>query len=310
MIRQQSLSDLIQKVEAFKRIDLSRVSPEGLRSALDDLMEGYPMRGERLASGQRLYRGVVWSEKPVNVAQLGYPPAEVVKSLGRANNVGTSLFYCSVSFEAVHFEIPLRVGDRLAVSEWEAKEEGLIQTAGFPNAEFWTPGSPRYQRIERPDPQLLTPEARYVNHFLAETFSRHVPKGSEHLYKASIAIAEKLFSAKVNGWRSSQFDGIKFPAVSNPTRRGSDNFVLSTAYCDRSLAVRSVRWIEVTEVDAKANKILTNASDFANSFGPAGEIEWKGRGPQITGDDTGKGLLSMVDGLWQVRTAKGLIPHT
>jgi len=72
-------------------------------------MTGYATSVPILSVGQRLYRGVLWDQKPSNIQDISYPPPHVVnfpeRKQGRANRSNESKFYCSVGRNAPFFEL-------------------------------------------------------------------------------------------------------------------------------------------------------------------------------------------------------------
>jgi hypothetical protein len=111
-----------------------------------------------------------------------------------------------------------------------------------------------------------------------------VPPESEHLYKLSIAIAEKLYLGPLQmDSEAGEFDGEpRFAGIVYPTiamRANSDNIALIPEFVDRLLSLETVEWIRVDSKGTDLKYQITKL-DFANSFGGDGQIEWKGRLPQ------------------------------
>ncbi len=94
-------------------------------------MGGFVVAMKPILAGARLFRGVRRAERPSDVRQISYPPAEVVTSMGRLNRVGSSMFYCSAGEPPVSYELKARVGDTIAVSEWEVLEPLWLHNLGF-----------------------------------------------------------------------------------------------------------------------------------------------------------------------------------
>jgi hypothetical protein len=81
-----------------------------------------------------------------------------------------------------------------------------------------------------------TPSNKMLHKFLSSEFARDVPDGSEHLYKLSVAIAEKLSGQlsvldEVEGMPPDRrFAGLQYPALA--MRGDADNIVLFPDFVD------------------------------------------------------------------------------
>ena len=85
-----------------------------------------------------------------------------------------------------------------------------------------------------------------IQQFLAELFTLRVEDGDEHLYAASIAIAEVFLSGlKSNRYRS--IDGIRYPSIAR--RANSDNFALSIDFVRTGLEFVCSHLIQMNAAD-------------------------------------------------------------
>ena len=149
-----------------------------------------------------------------------------------------------------------------------------------------------------------------VHEFLAAEFSRVVEPGSEHEYKLSIAIAEKLLGPlnTENGGSTipagSQFGGLIYPALAMSAN--ADNLALLPEIVDQHLDLEQVEYIRVEDKTSETQFQVT-VLDFANSWGSDGSIEWKGRRPQWQIQAGEAVQVSVENGRWVARDVNGEI---
>ena len=104
---------------------------------------------------------------------------------------------------------------------------------------------------------------RLISDFLAEVFTRRVPKGSEEMYKLSIAIADYLF-------KDDTLDGLLYPTVE--MRANADNIALKTGYADKNLRFLKVEFARINAVHEFSYDITV--LDFATVLAPDGKLVW------------------------------------
>jgi hypothetical protein len=262
--------------------------------------------------GQRLFRGVLWRDLPSNVNELKYPPAARVTKFQRANRPGDPRFYCSAGAPAAIFELSPRVGDRIAVSEWEVQEKLWMLNVGYEKNSLSTIGSarqtPHWQTKPIPNETIAN---RLVHRFLASEFTREVPAGAEHFYKLSTAIAEKLAGRitslnQTEGMPSGRrFAGLQYPALA--MRGDADNIVLHPDFVDRNhLVLKNVRYVNIDERTDPASFQATTI-DFADVVSATGIISWWSRRPCGLPGGNRTMRIAIEDGMWISRDKMGNI---
>jgi hypothetical protein len=98
---------------------------------------------------------------------------------------------------------------------------------------------------------------------LAEAFTIRVPKGSEEMYKLSVAIAEFLFTDDI-------FDGLIYPTVE--MRANADNLALKPRYADKNLSFPKAEYARIDDLLEFSYKITV--LDTANALAPDGTLLW------------------------------------
>ena len=129
-VQQISINELRERIDAISRIDLKIADIDFLKGRLEFLTGGFSKSCPVPNPGLRLYRGVAWPSKPTKICDLHHPPIKAVTTHGRANRLGTSLFYCSTGYQAPFFEVDLKPNDFIALSIWETKEKIFLNSTG------------------------------------------------------------------------------------------------------------------------------------------------------------------------------------
>src|SRR4051812_31355875 len=110
---------------------------------------------------------------------------------------------------------------------------------------------------------------------------------ADHIYKLSIAIAEKHFGNIKNDqftttelppdlFSDRRFAGLIYPALA--MRANGDNLVFLPEFVDRCFELVSVEFIRVNAVSGELKYDITTL-DVADTFTSDGLIEWKGGVP-------------------------------
>lgn len=150
---------------------------------------------------------------------------------------------------------------------------------------------------------------KVIHQFLAESFARKVEVNSEHEYKISIAISEKLLEdihiqEKNDSMpKDEKFGGIIYPTLSMSA--DADNIVLLPKFVDKYLELIFVEYYSVEsaipDIEYKIRLL-----DFANSF-TKNHVEWKGRPPEWTLPAGSLVSVAEEHGRFVVRNAQGQI---
>jgi hypothetical protein len=126
-----SLYDVKKRIKSIRKINLQNADIDFLKSRLELFFKGYVLSSPVLMPDQVLYRGRIISRKPQKTFEIGYPPAKLVKQIGRANRSEQSMFYSSVSREVTFYELKVKLGDFVAVSQWKVLEKLFINNVGY-----------------------------------------------------------------------------------------------------------------------------------------------------------------------------------
>ncbi|MGC1359340.1 MAG: hypothetical protein WA851_26790 [Xanthobacteraceae bacterium] len=114
----------------FTDNQVRRTDIDTLKRWLRPKLGGYTVAIKDLRLNNEFYRGVPWGERPNNVTDVSYPPANRAK-LNRASRDGQPMFYASRGALPVFFELRAKAGDCIALSEWAVVEPMWMHNLGF-----------------------------------------------------------------------------------------------------------------------------------------------------------------------------------
>lgn len=296
--RRLSLRELRSRIAVLKALHLQRADLEYLKKQLVPILHHYVHPAPLIQPGERIFRAVLWPEKPRLKGQLGYPPAEFVTTYGRANRPGEPIFYGSVGSTATIQELAPATGARMVLSMWRVTTPMMVVSVGYSEDAFGRLGSDRWSKIwwrreHGIEPVgFQTPENKLLDNFLAKEFTRRVPRNQGWQHKLSVAVSETYLNSK-----SRSFKGIAGLHVAGVTRPGEaiaglevaglvypsiatggndDNVALKCANADACLELAWVQYIQIDRVTDKADEFTPKGLDFADSVSASGEINWLG----------------------------------
>jgi hypothetical protein len=94
------IKQLRRRLAALRQFDLQRADIAFLKEQLRPILHHYVHGAPLIEAGERVFRAVMWPDRPSSVAQLTYPPTAAVTRYGRINRPGESVFYSSVGSTA------------------------------------------------------------------------------------------------------------------------------------------------------------------------------------------------------------------
>jgi hypothetical protein len=272
-----------------------------------------------LTKGNILYRGVRCEERPSSIRRISYPPSKIVK-LGRMNRDGQPRFYgCAgprppagrilnpaAAAPAVFYELRAKVGDRIALSAWEATEPLLMYNLGYHTRALQQMGTQEQNITARQNITNAIPNETSANaqmHYrVSKAFAADVPQGKEYRYKQSVAINETLGEFELlppDGAQAapshSEVAGTAYPTVQ--MRGDADNVVLLPTLVDSSLKIKSVNYVMIEGVNESASEYRLLTIGFANTFSD-NEIKWW---DEIGNEVDRRSSVSFTNGEWSVR---------
>jgi len=290
--------DVRRKIKALKRLNLRQADIDSLKKELAPLLHHYVHPSPLLQSGERIFRAVPWPARPTHRDELTYPPAQKVNH-GRCNRLGEPVFYGSVGSTAAIQELTPIHGVRLALAMWRVTKPIMLASLGYSETAFVKMGSERWsnvwwrQSLGDPEPPAAkNRENMLLDRFLADEFTRKIPKNGEWRYKLSIAIAETFLKAKP----AESISGVAIPGVLNAgdsltgievggvvypsiaTDANDDNVALKCSVADNCLEFVWVHYLEIVR-KKDADEFSMKGLDYANQLSSSGEIQWKSTFP-------------------------------
>lgn len=219
------------------------------------------------------YRARRLANTPSLVADLWYPPAETVKSIGRANDIEESVLYISDSEGTAILEMRPRVTEIFCVLQMVPLDStqlphvfdiGLGETSG--GGSLAVRAMTFHQSIT--GRALLRSEENVakmdlIRSFLVGQFTRIVEQGCNHEYGLALAIAKFH--------RDPDIDGIWYPSIAGGLR--GTNAALTAVAADRLLRP-SACWMIKIEDELPDRRYRVKCIAKASRIDAEGKIYW------------------------------------
>jgi len=259
----------VQKaIRNIEGADLGTVTISELENFLVPILRRYAINAPRYSPPLYVYRGRI-CEKPSNISEIGYPPAEFTQR-GRANDIGETLFYATTARSVPFFELDVQPDCFLSLSQWKTEHHLLLNHIGFSSEPDSFLESTRsideiYQFVK--STRSLGDINSLVYDYLAAKFSHAVTRNNQDYYKLTVAISRKMFQDDI-------FDGLLYPTIQ--MKGNADNITLKPTYADSSLKFVSTEYIYVKSTIGMKYDI--DVLDSATRLGEDGTLRWSGRG--------------------------------
>lgn len=260
-------------------LDLEVTSVEGIFEILKPLKKELSMTAMQTGLDLSLFRGVKWGEKPNTIDMISYPPKSFAK-INRASQEGKQLFYSSTSKNITLYEMYLKVGDRIVISEWRPTIALIFPLIGYSDENLKRMASERildFGKMNYVNEKFAIKSELHFElvNYLSETFCQPIRVGESEKYKLTIAISRLFYRDQ---YRDSQKDDGRFSGLVYPSIKGSgnhDNFAVNVGLIDSGLIEPNrVEFIEILEYDSKLSRYKYRILDFADSFTNY-QINWK-----------------------------------
>lgn len=179
--------------------------------------------------------------------------------LGRCQNEGESLLYCSTSWETAISEVRPNVSDFVSVSIYNArvnpeKPDTQLGSRIVPIGVKYLSQIERLQHMfEDYDFKGRTDEFYELDNLLDDLFHMTVSEGEEHLYNLSIAVTRCMMKNILDGGVHKQMHGMIYSSM---VRNKSDyNFVIRPIHARTIYTLFQVQTFEILEITKKRIKL-------------------------------------------------------
>ncbi len=251
--------------------ELKILSIDQIKQIIGPKMRGLTIQTPIISKGTFLYRarklgGSFQKNKEMSISELTYPPVELA-TIGRVNRENSSLFYCSLSKEAVFYELPLNVGNEIILSFWQVHKDIIVNNIGYTQKTFnqlsakricpkWTVSTNANisrSSVEDIDPTVLEKiklgagENADLLESLSSAFMCNVDENNVYRYKLTVAIAECHLGDICNS--NEKINGILYPSVR--TMAEEDNLAINPAFADQYLILKKAMHIRIDDKSEK-----------------------------------------------------------
>lgn len=189
--------------------------------------------------GATLYRGTNHHTSiPSRIDEIWFPPANGLRSFGRANRPGSPMFYCCSDPNGAFREIGAKLGQYAVLATWVTVERMVLHEVGYSPEVLERAGATRsLPERHAAFRESLSSDARDVKDFLALVFTD--PTASHYRITASIA----EMSLACDG-----VSGIMYPSVEKSAN--VDNLALLPQFVRSGLKLTSASAVFVNDVTA------------------------------------------------------------
>lgn len=288
----QQLNELFEIIENY---DTDTATLEEIKHLINPVLNSIFMNTPLIDNSEYLFRSVnLGNLKPSKFDQIIYPPKDMLKNYQRLNEPFCPVFYCSTSKHSAVFEGRYKVGDLIAISEWEVIEDKNLATTNIGYTKFmenwtdrknpkWHENTERFKGKSKEDI-----ERNYlVLDFLSKIFCKNFDDKNSK-YKISIAISNllgfhtesentfiKIGHEQFKG--ENAFEAVVFPSILMKAK--ADNLAIRRDIFHKKINFVCVEFLKITKVDE--NDFAFEVIDFANEI-ENGDILWKGRPGNFT----------------------------
>ncbi|GAB2699661.1 hypothetical protein GCM10027037_25350 [Mucilaginibacter koreensis] len=265
------IETISKNINRLESIDLHTCPYDDLLNLVKDLVKGYLSTTVIFPKGGSLFRAIPYGTKPHNFDYLSYPPSNIARQ-NRANRHGVPVLYCSTTKGTPLFEVKPAVGSYVALVQYKIEKNLEVAKIGFTDSNFESLKTNRevpHSFVEKNE-LCLTDENKFLENYLAKTFSQNITTDKIHLYKLTTAIADVLI-------RHNHIFGLVYPSIAAKGER--ENIVIKKSFIDEGgIGISHVEWVKITSINEDTIDIFEE--DFARDFGRDKSIYWKG-GPGV-----------------------------
>ncbi|MGA2652569.1 MAG: hypothetical protein ABSF28_18695 [Terracidiphilus sp.] len=234
------LDELQREISELEAGSFLSMDDDELTAKIKRIHEGLIVRAPSVDAGKIVFRAVKVAERPATKSKISYPPAGLVRTNGRVNRPGESIFYGAFNhFAACLYECNAQVGDIFAVSAWLTTERMVFNHLGY------SPSALQALKTNRETPFFAIIEDdsdrnRAIREWQARVFTQVVQKGSESTYRLPIALKEYALGRIVQGTQptSMQFSGLIYPSIA--MWQLTDNVAILPSEVDSKMALIEV----------------------------------------------------------------------
>jgi hypothetical protein len=209
------LDELQRELRELETGSFLSMNDDELMAKIKRIHEGLIVKAPSVEAGKIVFRAVKVAERPATKSRISYPPAGLVRTNGRVNRSGESIFYGAFNyFPACLYECNAQTGDIFAISAWLTTETMVFNHLGY------LPSFLQALKTNRETPFFAIVEDdsdrnRVIREWQARVFTQVVQKGNESSYRLPIALKEYALGRIVQGTQptSMQFSGLIYPSI-------------------------------------------------------------------------------------------------
>lgn len=264
-------ADILTRFETWKLRISEGATIDEMKPAIQNLMEGCGFQTLTTSNG-KFFRARKNIQENLfdNITDLWYPPANMVKQMGRANRAGESRMYIAQDGRTALFEMGLKEGEFVTIGQLNVKRGQSLNLIFLNTLEnlnhkpFNRHISNRANRkkIYKYNNQGVE-NMNLIHTLLSKEFMRIDSDNPESAYTLSVAVAECILSYP-------RADGMIYPSLKSAN---DYNIVLKSQNADRKLELKRCDFLKVTHNRGK-EVILNRFSTTSSIDSSTGVIHW------------------------------------
>lgn len=293
-LNNRSIRQAISEIEKF---DFRSPLEIHVDPILRGLFTGYMVQAPRFTNPVDVFRARI-CEKPRTLIELGPPPSQLVKSYGRGNGPGESVFYCCSSRRVPFFELECHPGDQIVMSMWRTSPGMVLNHIGFTEESKARLGSNRelheiydFVRMTNNFNDLNQMVHEYIGYIFSRPIDREI---QQNYFMLTSAIAQKMTNGEV-------INGLMYPTVQMVGN--ADNIILKSDYFHDRVSFVNAEYIRIDSREGTEYKITV--LDSASQVNNEGELQWSGRPLHWVLSGGQQAKMKVHDGQWVAEDDKG-----
>lgn len=249
--------EILRRIEKFREANIKKMTDIELSNLLLSTVTSALLSTVNFSSETYLFKIRKHSEGNLLMKEsdLWAPPKEYC-SMGRLNMQSQSMLYTALDGISPAYEMKLAEGEYFTLMQYKIKKDQIIQATRIALHDSETDQA--YGKLKLSEKGLIN--AKIINHFLVNEFTRDVGIGTEFLYRISNRLALDYFDLP-------NCDGYLYPSVA---RKEGYNLALKPESAKRTLEFNCLFYARLKAYEE--DKVIYEFIKKANKINEKGDI--------------------------------------
>lgn len=236
---------ILQRLDDFKKSDFKDKSVVEVKKELSEFYNFYHNTVANLGNYPIFRVRKINSSEHHLISDIWCPDSSLVTNLGRANDIGESMFYGALDYQTAIEEKNISSANQYSLACFMIQPMDQDNMTSIVIKESpWLSAKPNTIEIL----------CKKLNEFMVDEFTKIVPEGEEHKYAISCALAHTLL-------QDQRKDSLIYPSVKN---KDSINIVIREENAKKRLVLQSVLTCECINQNQHVVINVKEADDAGN----------------------------------------------